>query len=297
MLARIFGHDSPIAKSPLAFASGLTLVLIWAGWFTVSRYGLLGNLTSADIALLRYGFGAFLSLPFLWWCRGKKIPWKVLPVLTLSYGVPYLLFLFQGLEHVPLAKVGVLLNGTLPILNAMMAWLFFKRMVSRVKWLAIALLFGANYMIIEAGASSSIFELGWNPVWIFLGTLSLSIYMTCVRKWPVDLMILVPAMSIGNFIVMLPLWYVMPSNLANATYSEIILQMIFQGAINQIMVIWLIGYTISRIGSVTTSVIYGLVPSVTALAGLIFLNEAIGIIDVAAIALCTTGMIVYSRSK
>lgn len=294
-LARLFGPDSRYAREPLGLLSGVAIVLIWAGWYVVSRWGVLGNMTPADITAVRYAAGTILTLPmFLWW-RDRKIPWRILPVLVLTYGFPYVLAIFVGLRTSPSANAGVLLNGLLPLFSAALAWVFFRQSVGRKKWLAIALLAGSNFLMLFAGLQDESATIGW--LWIVVAAMLLAVFMAAVRKWQVDMAVLIPVMSLGNLLLFAPFWLVMDKNISQASPQEIIAQALFQGAINQVLVIWLVAFTIRKIGSVSTSVLYGFVPAATALLGWLALGEGLDLLEALAIAGCTFGIIAFARSR
>lgn len=276
--------------------SGMTIVLVWSAWYVVSRWGVLGNMTPADITLVRYVTGAIVTLPFFLRWRGRTIPWKPLIVLVLTYGFPYAFTLYLGLAQTPAANAGVLLNGLLPIVNASLAWVAYRQGVSRGKWVAIGILAAANACMLVAGSMDASLTFGW--LWIIVATLLLSVYLTVYRQHPVDIWILLPAMSMGNLLLFLPLWPFLPSTMMSAAEPyEILVQVFFQGIINQVLIVWLISITLLRLGSVTTSVLYGFVPVVTALFGWLFLGEFLVPLELLGIAGCVFGIIVFSRAK
>ena len=291
----LFGKNSKYALEPLGLLSGLTIVVLWAAWYIVSRYGVLGNLTPADITILRYSVGSLVTLPLIFWAFKREIPWKFLPLFIITYGFPYCVFLYIGLEETVAANAGVILNGLLPIVTACFAWIVFKRTIGKIKWIAIFVLALANLLMFYASFAEGSFNWGW--LWIIASTVLLAVYLTTVRVKHVDMIVLLPTMSIGNLILFLPFWYYMPTNIENATWGEITLQAVFQGIINQIAVIWLISFTIKRIGSVSTTVLYGFVPALTAIMGWLLLNESLLAVEIFAIILCSVGIIVFSRSK
>ena len=294
----LFGRRSRYAREPLGLLAGLAIVVLWSAWYIVSRAGLLGGLTPADIAFIRYAAGSALVLPLLWRWRGawrRGVPWKVLLALVPSYGFLYAMALFLGLRDTPAANAGVLLNGLLPAAAALGAWLAFGQGVGRGKLLAIGALLLANLLMFHAGLAGG--KLSWALLWIVAATGLLAAYMTITRRHPVDIRVLLPAMSLGNLLLFLPLWAFMPSGLAAAGAGEIALQAVFQGLVNQLLVVWLISFTISRIGSVSTSVLYGAVPALTAVLGWLFLGEELGWLEAAAIAGCCAGIAAFGRSR
>lgn len=296
LLAIVFGSDSNFAKQPLAFAVALLGVLIWAGWYVMSRWGVSGNMTPADVALTRYATAAVCALPFLYLCRGRKIAWKVLAILIPTYGVLYTMPLFYGLQTTPVAKAGVLFNGMLPVFNAVLAVMVFKQGISKVKWLAIGIVFVANAcMFYAAGLADVELALGWGL--ILFAVLMLAIYMSVLRQHPVEWQVAIPAVALGNFVLFIPLWFFLDSNLPAVPLPEIASQAFYQGFINQILVIGMYAYMVPRLGSVSTSIVFGFVPATTALMGWLFLGEGLVVLEVVGIIGCTIGILLFSRSR
>ena len=295
ILVRIFGEDSKFAQEPLAVAVSLFLVLVWAGWYVISRWGVTGNLTPADIMMLRYVVGVTVSLPFFLLWKNEKVPWKPLIVLVPAYGVVYLFSLFYGLKYTPVANAGVLINGTLPIINGLLALVLFKGTLSKTKWYAIILLGLANGCMFISGIEDASLNWGWGL--ILIAALSIGTYMTVFRQYPIPYRISVPLMAICNFALFLPIFPFLESNLLEAPMVEIISQGFFQGIVNQVLVVFLIAYAIPRLGSVTTSVIYGLIPATTAIMGWAFLDESVVFLEMIGIVGCTIGIVWFGRSK
>lgn len=291
----VFGRDSKFSQEPLAVVTGLGLVIIWAGWYIVSRWGVQGTMTPADIALVRYVTAAAVTWPLFFFLKGRKMPWKPLCILVPTYGVAYIMPLYYGLQTTPVANAGVLFNGMLPILNGLLVWVMYKQGISRGKWLGIALLTLANACMFFSGLAAATLTWGW--AMILFSTLMLSIYMTVYRQHPLDYQVLIPVMAWGNLLLFLPLFPLLESNLAAASLYEILLQGLFQGFLNQILVIGLIAFTVPRLGSVTTSVLYGFVPVLTAILGWLILMEELNWLEVIGIIGCTAGIVVYSRQR
>ena len=295
LLVRIFGPNSKFVQEPIAFGLSLFLVVIWSGWFVVSRWGVTNALTPADMILLRYVIGTICALPFFLLWKNEKIAWKPLLALVVSYGVPYLLLLFYGFKTTPVANAGILMYGTLPIINGFLAFVLLKGTISKHKWIAIILLAIANGCMFVSGISNASLNWGWGL--IFLGAISIGIHMTVYRQHPISYHVLIPMMAICNFVLFLPLLFFLEINLFNAPMVEIVSQGFYQGVINQVLILYLIAYAVPRLGSVTTSVLYGFIPATTAIMGWIFLNEALVLLEMIGIFGCTLGIIMFGRSK
>ena len=102
-------------SSASGFAAGLCVVFIWSFWLIVSRIAT-SSLTIFDLAAIRYGVSALVSIPFVLYFK----PWKDLKksqivILTFILGPIYILFVFAGFIFAPAAHGGIFMNGVLPI--------------------------------------------------------------------------------------------------------------------------------------------------------------------------------------
>ena len=294
-IVRLLMPGSNYAKEPVGLFTGLVIVFIWASWYVISRWGVLGSLTPADVTFLRYAGGTAITLPFLALWKGKRIPWKLLPALTLTFGFPYAFGVFMGLNSSPAANAGILLNGLLPVVSAVFAWFFFHQGVGKRKWVAIAVLAGSNLLMLYAGLDDRYEAQGL--LWILFSTLLLGLYMNIVRKWHVDMVVLIPVMSLANLVCYVPFWLLLETNIANASFYETSVQALFQGAVNQVLVVWLLAFTIRKIGSVSTSVLLGFVPATTAIIAWLVLAERPNPIEALAILGCTAGIVAFARAE
>lgn len=292
----LFGKDARVVQHPWALVGALTLLVLWSIWYVVTRLGVTGNLTPADITLLRYIVGVLITWPFFFFWKGRKIPWKALAIIVPTFGLFYVVPLFYGLQTSPVANAGVLVNGMLPVINGIMAWLLFREGLAKRKWVAIAILVVANACMFVAHEVANLeLTIGW--LLIFIGVVSMSIYMTVIRKHPIDHVVMLPMMSFGNLALFLPLFPFLESNFFGGTAFEYILQIVYQGIINQLIVIVLATYVITRLGSVTTSVLLGFVPALAAIFGVIFLDEHLVLLEIVGIVGCTVGIIMFARSR
>lgn len=295
MVAFVFGRDSKFSQAPLALVVGLVMIFIWAAWFTASRWGVQGVLTPADLALLRYGTAAAVTWPLFFFLKGRKLPWQPLCIMVPTYGVGYIIPMFYGLQSTPVANAGVLVNGVLPILNGVLVWLMYKQGISRGKWVGIAVLTLANGCMFAAGLTDATLTWGW--AMILFATLMMSIYLTVYRQYPLDYKVMVPVLAWGNLLLFLPFFPLLESNFAAASTNEILFHGMFQGIVNQILVVVLLAYTVPKLGAVTMAVLFGFVPAVTAIMGWVVLAEELVWLEIIGIVGCTAGIVMYSRLR
>lgn len=280
----------------LALFSGLLVVLIWSGWIIFSRLGVQTNLTPADITLLRYGTAALCTLPW-----AIRYPWRQLPlgralIVALGCGFPYTLFSFYGLQLSPAANAGVLVNGSLPVISGLLAILILKQRFAPGAWLGVGMVVLANALMLWPVLEHYSLSIAGSLL-LFAAAWVMAIYMTAVKYWGItsrEILVWVPWL---NALIFIPLWWLFPHNLANSGMADIALQVVYQGLIVSVLALFLLGFTIRQLGAVASSILMAFVPATTGLLAIPVLGEWPLTIQWIAIAVCSTGLLLYGWSQ
>lgn len=276
-----------------AYLAGLLIVLIWSGWITISRFGVQNQLTPADITMLRYVTALLVVSPFFYSYKWKKHSIGQYFVIGLGVGFPYTLASFYGLTAIKAAHAGVLINGMLPIFGAIAALIFFGQRVSFKRYGAILIMCLANFLMMGENILSSDHLVG-----IFLLLSAAAIYTTHmigVRKWEFNWKDVLVTVPLVNTILFFPMWFLLPSNLFEASLNEIVLQAVYQGIVVNVIALSCVAYAIRQLGTITVSLLMSFVPVTTAILAWIVLGEQLSQLEIAGIAGCTAGLIIYSR--
>jgi drug/metabolite transporter (DMT)-like permease len=279
-------------KNLKAHLAGISIVCIWAGWIAVSRYGVQTKLQPADITLLRY-CTAFIGVsPLIFKHQWKKFKLYQYIVVGLGVGFPYTLFSFYGLEQIKAAHAGVIVNGMLPVLGAIVAWFLFRQRITLLRYGAIALIFISNFIMAggDTYARGHIFGI----LMLLAAAVTYTMHMTGIRHWNFhwkDVLVTVPVV---NVILFLPLWFIFPTALFEASLPDIALQSLYQGVVVNILALIFVAYSIRHLGLVTVSMYMSFVPVVTALFAWILLGELLNTWELWGIAGCTSGLFLYA---
>lgn len=280
-------------KNLKPYLAALLVVLVWSGWITISRYGVQCTLTPADITLVRYLAAFFLTLPLALRYDWKKFKLYQYLVVGLGVGFPYTMMSFYGLKEIHAAHAGVLVNGMLPVLGAVAAFILFKEKISAPRLLAIGIIFIANLAMAgtELLAINHLLGVGL----LFGAAVTYTGHLIGIRLYKMtwkDVLVVIPAVNCALFI---PIWFFLPSELAHAPYAEIALQSFYQGLVVNVFALSCVAYAIRSIGTLTVSLFMSFVPVVTAVLAWVLLGEHLSSFEIAAIIGCTCALMLYSR--
>jgi drug/metabolite transporter (DMT)-like permease len=277
----------------LGIAAASAVVLIWSTWIVASRSGALSPLTIYDLAAMRYGISAVITLPFILWLQ----PWKTISVkrmtaLTLLLSPVYILLVFGGFNFAPAAHAGIFMNGVLPVLTLAIGWLWLREKASKPQLAAASLILLATILVV-ADASTLSFESSWiGDIMFLIGGVFFTIYMIVNRLWKIKNTHVILCSAVINAIFYVPVWYFfLPSNLEIASRSDIALQAVYQGLVPNLVGLLLVAFAVRNIGSSVTSSFMAAVPGGAAILGFMFLGEELGWLSWLALALLTIGIL------
>jgi len=226
--------------------------------------------------------------------RAAQGGWRAL----LGPAVPDSGLTISGLVFAPAAHGGVVANGLLPIVAALLAWSLGGGAPNQRRWIGVALITAGVAAIgggdlLSAGAA---YPEAWKGHALFaLSALVLGGYMALVGRWGVHPADAAATVAIANVIAITPAWLLfLPSRMAEAPWGEIALQGLYQGLGPGFIGFMLFTLSITKLGAPRAGALSALVPAVTAVFGFIFLGEALRAVEIAGVALAVSGIAVVA---
>jgi drug/metabolite transporter (DMT)-like permease len=281
-------------------SAGILGALIYAGLLIVGRHGATATgLTVYDLAGLRMGVAALCTLPLLVYFRPSGLTvWRI-GVVSMG-GAPFAVALFAGLTFAPVANAAIVVNGTLPILTALLSWAWIGERPTRGQWLGIALVFAG-----VAATSGDAIAFGgpdqWRASLLFLGAAaSAAIFFTAIRAWRLSMIELMAGLVIGNAVVYVPLWLLfLPSGLSTASWPDIALQSLYQGVLAAFIAGLCQAHASRIIGATRQAAIMAGAPAVALFLAIPLLGELPGIVAAIGVGVVTGGilMTVYGGAR
>lgn len=259
----------------LGYAAALAVVAIWSSWLVVSKAGAVSTLSIYDMAALRYGVSSIIALPVVIYFK----PWREMTllrivVLTIVLGPVYILMVFGGFAYAPAAHGGIFMNGIVPAITLLLAWMWFKRRPFKSEFIGIlGIIIGASLAAFDS--SELQLSVSWRGDLLFIGgALFFSIYLVLSRLWNIGPTQLLLCSSLINAVTFVPVWYFfLPTGLSDIATNELYLQILYQGIIPNTIGLLLVSFAVGRIGSSATAAFMAAVPAGGAILSMLILAE------------------------
>jgi len=280
-------------ESVFGLAAGLLVLLIFSGTLVVSRMGAINSLTIYDVAALRFGIAAVCVLPFLGKVRWSSLTWRRSITLAIVGGAVFALFLLGGFVFAPVAHGGIVVNGAMPIIAALLTWFIFGEGLGRWRIAGIGLIVvgvaATGWDALEFGVPGQ-----WKGHLLFLGAAACnSGFLTAVRGWRINALESLVAVMGLNALIYVPIWWLfLPSTIFEAPWQEIALQGFYQGVVAAFVAGFLIAHAARTIGSTRQAAIMSGAPALALLMAIPLLGEIPSWISVAGVVIVTAGILV-----
>src|SRR5262249_47804386 len=121
---------------------GLAAVLIWAGWWVLTRFSVTADLNATDLAALRFGLAGLLMLPVALRHRAAiaRVPRHLLFFMVLGAGAPYALVAASGLKFASAGNGGALGTGFMPLTVALLSGVLHGERAERERYVGLAVI-------------------------------------------------------------------------------------------------------------------------------------------------------------
>ena len=275
------------------------VICIWSTWLVVSRVGAQSDLSIFDLAALRYGVSALVTIPIIVYYK----PWQKLSVgrmatITVFLGPLYIFCVFKGFEYAPVAHGGVFLNGSLPVLTLLIGVIFFSQRISLSQSCGLLLIFLASFFSLQ-DINNSITASTWKgDILFFVSAIFFSGYLILAREWNLTMMEVVFCSSILNCLVYMPIWiFFLPKGSFHVFSEEFLLQMFYQGIMPNVVGLLLVAYAAKNIGSAATAAFLAAVPPLSTILGVIFLDESLGFLGWFSVVIIVPGIILVAINR
>jgi drug/metabolite transporter (DMT)-like permease len=319
-------------RNPLAATSpqwvgvlaAVITVVIWTSFIVIARASADpsrgGLLNPFDIVYARLWGAGLILLPWGWWLvkRDRRTqPWagslmgfSPLPlrqtlIAGLFGGVLYAMLAYSGFVFAPAGHASVLMPGSLPLWTALLAvWILGDR-ITPTRALGLVLIVMGDVLV---GGASLLHALDGSGVWrgdllFILAAMSWSTYSVLVRRYALDAVRATIAITVLGFLIYVPVYSLLlwmqwvPGRVLVAPWRDVAFQMFFQGVGSVVISGMTFTKMIQHFGPVRSTMITALVPGLSAMAAVIFLDEPMAWNLLAGLALVTLGIVFGVRKS
>lgn len=300
--------------------AAIVTVLIWSSFIVVARATAHQTLHALDIAFMRFVGAGLVLLPVGWWMvrqRRRHSPgagsWFGLSPLGLRLtalvggvgGVIYACVAYSGFYFAPASHASVLMPGSLPLWTTLLAAWMLREHITPTRAAGLALIVAGDLLV--GGASLlSAFEGG--NVWIgdllfLLTAFTWANYTIIARKHALPAVEATVAISVFAMLTYVPVYGLLASmgwitsHLADAPWRELVFQGVFQGIGSVVISGITFTQMVRHFGPVRSTMITSLVPGLSALGAVVFLQEPMHGNLLAGLALVTLGIVFGVRAS
>lgn len=284
----------------LGVALAFTALMIWAGWFAVTRLSLTRELGAYDIAALRLGVGALVLLPaFLRSARGlPRAAWREGAILSACWGAPFVLLLSWGIGLSSAGHAAAVTPSMMPVFAGVIGWAVLRDRPGRLRWLGYAVICAGVAALPATPHPAGRPWDAWAANAALLAASGLwAVYTLRVRRaglTPLQAAALVCLYSSAAYLPVYALSGV--SRLGLAPWPEVALQALYQGVLVSGVAVIAYNRAIALIGPGAAASVVSLVPVAATLLGIPILGEWPTPLATAAVMAIVAGVLLAVRT-
>jgi drug/metabolite transporter (DMT)-like permease len=280
------------------FAWAALSVIIFSGWFVVTRFGVTHQLRIWDIVALRFGIGAILLLPALFGRanRLRRRDWSEGLLLAVLWGAPFVLFVALGIQLTSTAQASAITPTLMPVFAGLFGWLALREPFGRTRLLGyVAIIGGLAAMIFGNGFAAGRHILGGGLPSIIAAAMW-GAYTLRFRRSGLTAFQAAALVCFWSAVLYLPAYWAFGlSRLGDATFREVAFQAVYQGVLMSAVAIVTFNRAVALLGSRSAAAIIALVPVTATVMAVPILGETPSLIGGVAIGFIAVGVILAAQ--
>lgn len=290
---------TPDLPSPVRWIRGLafaaTSVLIFSGWFVVTRLTVTHQLSIWDVTALRFGGGAVLLLPVLFRQRLPASAWREGLLYALLWGAPFVLLVALGLKLTTAAQASSIVPALMPVMAGLISWRAAKRPARSTIWSYLAILAGLLALVFSRStAETAIDPLGYGA--LALAALTWAAYSVRFRTSRLSALQSAALICFWSSVFFLPVYVGCGlSNLRQAPVGEIMFQLVYQGILMSGVALFAYNRAVSMLGAGAAAAMMALVPVLATVLAVPVLGEIPSLPGGVAILIIALGVALAAR--
>lgn len=293
--------NSPSSSAlPLRWARGLAYatlaVLIFSGWFVVTRFTVTHQLRIWDVTALRFGGGAILLAPILLRQRLPPGAWIEGLLYAVLWGAPFVLLVALGLQLTTAAQASSIVPALMPILAGLIGWgVARQRPAAATLGSYAGILAGLAALVASRSAAGVVIDpLGYGA--LALAALTWAVYSVRLRASRLSALQSAALICVWSAVLFLPVYLATGlSRLDQASGQEIAFQLVYQGVLMSGVALFAYNRAVAVLGAAPAAAMMALVPVLATLLAVPVLGEVPSPLGIAAIAVIAAGVVIATR--
>ena len=276
MATYVAGNAAVSDRRAAGFLWATLSVLIFSGWFVITRFSVTRELEIWDIMALRFGGSALVFAPMIL-RRGARLPaaaWREGLLFCFLWGLPFVLLVALGLRLTSAAQAASIAPAAMPVFAGIVGRIALGEPQGSARWLGYGAIVLGLICLIGAGAALHGVP---NPLGLaaLLGAALLwAVYTIVFRRSGLSAMQAAALICTWSAILFLPVYLFFGlSRLELASTSELAFQMIYQGLFMSCLAAVAFNRAVALLGPSAATAIIALLPVVASLLAIPVLCE------------------------
>jgi drug/metabolite transporter (DMT)-like permease len=282
----------------VGFGCAVAALLIWAGWFAVTRVSVTRVLGPADIVAFRLVGGAMVLLP-LFLPQIRAIPrrhWAEGAVMSLLWGAPFALLVALGVQLTSAAHAAAVTPATMPVFAGVIAWAMFGEFPGRQRLLGFAII-AVGVVVLNRSFAGYGGATAWGGDAALLGAAVMwGVYTIRLRRSGMKTVQAAAMVCLYSLVIYVPCYALSGvQRLTVAPMAEILLQFAYQGLLVGGIAVLAYNFAVARLGG-RAAVVIALVPVVAALLAIPVNGEVPSAVEWLGIGAIAAGAVLAARA-
>lgn len=275
-------------------------ILIFSGWFVVTRLGVSHELRIWDITALRFGIGAIVLAPVAFRRRPPlpRAAWRAGFIYMVLWGAPFVLFVALGLALTSARHAASITPTLMPVFAGALAWLFAGEQQGKIRWIGYATIVLGLLLLLGADAWTRGLPNFAGVAALTAAAAMWAVYTLLFKRSGLTAAQAAAVICVWSSAIYLPPYFILGiSQFALASPSELILQVVYQGVLMSGVAIVVFNRAVTILGPSAATSIVALVPVMATILAAPILGEIPSALEAIAIGLVVAGALFAARPR
>jgi drug/metabolite transporter (DMT)-like permease len=251
-------------------------VMIFSGWFVITRYSVTRQLQIWDILALRFGVGTLVLAPTIL-RRGSRLPaatWREGLLFCLLWGLPFVLLVALGPRLTSAAEAAAIAPAAMPVFAGILCWVFLRERQGKARWAGYNVIVLGLVCLVEMGAPTGGPPNAFGLAALVGAALLWAIYTIVFRRSGLSAVQAAALICTWSAILFLPAYAVLGlSRLPLASSSELAFEAVYQGVFMSRVAVVAFNRAVALLGPSAATAIIALLPAVASILAIPVLGE------------------------